>query len=259
MDAKQRVAVNDLASLRLVFDACGWLLRNEKACEPIHAQYSYDDKSVVVVNTTLQPQRNLKLRAQVYDLNMAEKFSKMTNVELPADSNFKAFAIPEIPDLSTTYFLKLTLQDAKEQIISSNFYWLSTKEDVLDPQKAKWYYTPVSSYADMTQLQTLPKVKLTVSGRFERRGPREIATATVLNPSPSLAFFIRLQIKKGADGDDVLPILFQDNYFSLMPGESRTVTARYNRKDLGDTRPFLSVAGWNSAPATVPLSTKTRQ
>src|SRR5205814_5733632 len=39
----------------------GGYFGTKKACEPIHAQYSYDDKSVVVVNTTLQPQRNLKL------------------------------------------------------------------------------------------------------------------------------------------------------------------------------------------------------
>jgi exo-1,4-beta-D-glucosaminidase len=226
----------------------------KKACEPVHAQYSYDDKSVLAVNTTLQPQRNLKLTAQVYDLNLAEKFSKTAVFDLEADSNFKPFVIPQIDGLSTTYFLKLTLRGAGARTLSSNFYWLSTRDDVLDPKKAEWYYTPVSSYADMTQLEKLPPVALSVSGYAERRGQDEIAHVTVSNPTRSLAFFIRLQIKKSNNGADVLPIVWQDNYFSLMPGERRELTATYKLKDLGGARAFVTVEGWNSSPVSVPIT-----
>src|SRR4030088_1094468 len=72
----------------------GGYFGTKKACEPVHVQYSYDDKSVVAVNTTRQPQRNLKVTAQVYDLNLSERLSKEIDVDLAADSNFKAFAIP---------------------------------------------------------------------------------------------------------------------------------------------------------------------
>ena len=229
-----------------------------KACEPIHVQYSYHDQSVVAVNTTLEPQRNLKLTAQVYDLNLTQKFSKTSELDLAADSNVKAFAIPPMEDLSVTYFLKLMLQDADGRTISSNFYWLSTKDDVLDPKKAKWYYTPVSSYADMTQLEKLPQVKLSVSANASRRGEHEVARVTVSNPTRSLAFFVRLQIKKGSDGADVLPIIWQDNYFSLMPGERKEITATYKLKDLGTARAFLVVEGWNSSPLMIPLSVTRR-
>jgi exo-1,4-beta-D-glucosaminidase len=228
----------------------------KKACEPVHAQYSYDDKSVLAVNTTPQPQRNLKLTAQLYDLNLAEKFSKTADFDLEADSNFKPFVIPQIDGLSTTYFLKLTLRGADARTLSSNFYWLSTRDDVLDPKKAEWYYTPVSSYADMTQLEKLPPVALSVSGYAERRGPDEIAHVIVSNPTRSLAFFIRLQIKKGNNGADVLPIVWQDNYFSLMPGERRELTANYKRKDLDGARAFVTVEGWNGSAVSVPITTR---
>jgi exo-1,4-beta-D-glucosaminidase len=226
----------------------------KKACEPVHVQYSYSDKSVVAVNTTLQPQRNLKLTAQVYDLNLAEKFSKTTSLDLAADSNFKAFVIPQIDGLSATYFLKLTLEDAKARMLSSNFYWLSTRDDVLDPKKAEWYYTPVSSYADMTQLEKLPPATLSVSGNAEHQGQNEIAHVTVSNPTRSLAFFIRLQIKKGNNGADVLPIVWQDNYFSLMPGERREITATYKLKDLAGARASVTLEGWNSSPVMIRLN-----
>ena len=225
----------------------------KKACEPVHVQYSYDDKSVVAVNATLQARRNLKLTAQVLDLNLAEKFSRTTNFDLPADSNFKAFTIPRIEDLSVTYFVRLSLQEATGRVISSNFYWLSTKDDVLDTNKTKWYYTPVSSYADMTQLKNLPPVRLSVSGIAQRRGQNEIARVTVANPSRHLAFFVRLRIRKGNDGADVLPIVWQDNYFSLLPGERREITGTYKQKDLGAARAHLTVEGWNTAPVTTTL------
>jgi exo-1,4-beta-D-glucosaminidase len=231
----------------------GGYFGTRKACEPIHVQYSYDDKSVVAVNTTYQPQRKLKLTAQVFDLNLAEKFSQATEIDLAADSNFKAFSIPQLRDLSATYFLKLTLQSSTGQIISDNFYWLSTTDDVLDLKRTKWYYTPVSSYADMTQLEKLRPVKLTVTGRAERRGGEETARVSISNPGPSLAFFVHLQIKQGSSERDVLPVVWQDNYVSLLPGERREVTATYKVKDLGNAVAFVKVEPWNSAPVKISL------
>jgi exo-1,4-beta-D-glucosaminidase len=237
----------------------GGYFGTKKACEPIHAQYSYDDKSVIVVNTTFQPQRQLKLTAQVYDLNLAEKLSKVAEIDLAADSNFKALSVPEIKDLTATYFLKLTLQDASGQIVSSNFYWLSTAEDVLDTKKTRWYYTPVSSYADMTQLEKLPQVELAVSGRTVSRGGEEIARVTISNPSRSLAFFVHLQIKQGSSERDVLPVFWQDNYISLLPGERREVTATYKVKDLASAAAFLAVEGWNISPVKISLGFNKRR
>jgi exo-1,4-beta-D-glucosaminidase len=232
----------------------GGYFGTKKACEPIHVQYSYDDKSVVVVNTTYQPQSTLKLTAQVFDLSLAEKFSKVTELDLAADSNDKAFSIPEIKDLSATYFLKLTLQNATGQIISSNFYWLSKTDDFLDVKRTKWYYTPVSSYADMTQLEKLPPAELAVSGRAMRRGGEETARVTISNPSRRLAFFVHLQIKQGSSERNVLPVVWQDNYISLLPGERREVTATYQVKDLGKAAAWLKLESWNSSPVRIPLA-----
>jgi exo-1,4-beta-D-glucosaminidase len=237
----------------------GGYFGTKKACEPVHVQYSYDDKSIVVVNTTYQPLPGMKLTAKVYDINFAEKFAKTINVDVQADINMKAFVLPQISDLSPTYFLRLVLEDNRRQTVSSNFYWLSTKDDLLDPQKSKWYYTPVSSFADMTQLQQLPAVKLSVSGSVARRGEVETVNLTLSNPSSSLAFFVRLQIKQGRDGKDILPIVWQDNYFSLAPGERKLIAATYKLKDANGAAPYLAVGGWNISPVQVPLTSTRRQ
>jgi len=231
----------------------GGYFGTKKACEPVHVQYAYDDKSIVAINTTQQPLRSLKVIAQVFDVDAAEKWSQEMKLDLPVDSTVKAFVLPAIPDLPATYFLRLKLEDATGKTISTNFYWLSTKDDTLDWEKSTWYYTPTTSYADMTQLQQLPPVKLDVSAKVSRRFGEETARVTLTNPSKSIAFFVQLQIKRKSDNKSVLPVVWQDNYVSLMPGEKRDLIATYRVRDLGATSPLLAVEGWNAAPSVTPL------
>jgi exo-1,4-beta-D-glucosaminidase len=40
-------------------------------------------------------------------------------------------------------------------------------------------------------------------------------------------------------------VLWEDNYFALLPGEKRTVTATYHAADLGKGKPVVQVDGWN--------------
>jgi exo-1,4-beta-D-glucosaminidase len=231
----------------------GGYFATKMACEPVHVQYSSQDKSIVIVNTTLQDRKDLKLTIGVYDLTSQEKFSQTINVDVPAESNVKTAVLPDIKDLSPTFFVKLTLED-RQQVVSRNFYWLSSTEDVLDWEKSTWYYTPTTSYADMTQLKNLPELQLKISATKMRQGVgREVAHITVSNPSSSLAFFIHLQIQPGRNGETVVPIIWQDNYISLLPGESRDVTASYELKHVAGQTQVLVAQGWNSARVEIPL------
>lgn len=65
------------------------------------------------------------------------------------------------------------------------------------------------------------------------------------NRGKSLAFFIRLKVNRGAGGPEILPVLWQDNYFSLLPGEKRTLRATYRFSDLGGANAAVEVSGWN--------------
>ncbi|MBV9927277.1 MAG: glycosyl hydrolase family 2 [Acidobacteria bacterium] len=223
----------------------GGYFGTKRACEPVHVQYSYDDRSVVAVNDTRRPHEKLKLTARLYDFNLSEKFTKTTVLDLPADASVSAFTLPKPEGLTPTYFLDLRLETREGAVVSSNFYWLSTQEDALDWEHSTWYYTPASAYADYTQLASLPPAALNVSGRVVRRGEDEVAHVTLENTGRGLAFFVRLQVQRGPGGEEVLPVLWQDNYVSLLPGERREVTARYRARDLQGARPSLAVGGWN--------------
>jgi len=75
----------------------------------------------------------------------------------------------------------------------------------------------------------------------------------VRNPSGSLAFMVHLRVTKGKDGAGVTPIFWSDNYFSLLPGEQREVTASYDPSDLDGKAAVLEVDGYNVTPQRLDL------
>jgi exo-1,4-beta-D-glucosaminidase len=188
----------------------------------------------------------------VYDLNLHERFSKEAIFEAASDSTNSLFTIPEIESLSTTYFLDLRLADSSGVEISSNFYWLSTKPDVLDPDRSTWFYTPTKAFADYTSLQGLAAAQVRVSGRIDKDGNEDLAHITVENPSKQLAFFLRVRLANEKDVEEILPILLQDSYFSLLPGERKEVTAKFERSP--GLKPVVDVEGWNVPRQSVRLS-----
>lgn len=215
------------------------------AMEPLHPVYGYDDHSVWLVSSQYEDVNGLKLTAQVFNLDMTEKFSKETSLDAAADSTNKILTVPEIDGLSPTYFLMLRLRDSSGKLVGSNFYWLSSKPETLDWEKSNWYTTPTASYADYTALSQLPKVRLNVVSHTERKGDEAITHVTLDNPSKSLAFFVRLKVNKGKGGDEILPVVWQENYISLLPGEKREVTATYRNQELGASQPAVEITGWN--------------
>jgi exo-1,4-beta-D-glucosaminidase len=222
----------------------------KKAGEPLHVQYAYDDRSVVVVNGTLKEHRGLRVSARVLDLASQERHSQTAPVDVGPDGSVKVLKVPEPPDAGPAWFLFLQLDDAAGRTVSRNVYWLSRKPDVLAWDKSQWYYTPVADFADLTALQQLPPAGVKASATFERTGTEGRARVALENPSKALAFFVRLVVRKGAGGGEVLPVRWEDNYLTLLPGEKRELWAAWAPKDLGDARPVVTVEGWNVPPTT---------
>jgi len=217
----------------------------KRAMEALHPVYGYDDRSIWVVSSQYEDVKGLKLTTKIYNLDMTEKFSHEDSIDAAADSTAKIFTLPEVEGLSPVYFVALRLADSAGKQVGSNFYWLSSKPETLDWAKTTWWMTPTDSFADFTALSQLPKVKLKVMSRTERKGEESIAHVTLENPSKSLAFFVRLKLDKGVKGEEILPIVWEDNYFSLLPGEKREVTATYRTSELGTGKSVLNVSGFN--------------
>src|SRR5579872_4592263 len=217
----------------------------KRAMEALHPLYGYDDHSIWVVSSQYVDATGLKLTTKIYNLDATEKFTQENSVDAAADSTSKVFTLPDVSGLSNTYFLVLRLEDSTGKQVGSNFYWLSTKPEVIDWAKSTWWMTPTAQFADFTAISQLPKVKLKVTDRTERKGEESTTHVTIENPSKSLAFFVRLKIDKGAKGEEILPVVWEDNYISLLPGEKREITASYRASELGTAKAAVEVSGWN--------------
>ena len=183
----------------MIWHTYDWYLRPggsyfgvKKACEPLHVQYSYDDHSIVVVNSYYQPFAKLKVTAQVYNLDMTEKFSKEVEVGIGPDTSTRVFTLPPLTGLSTAYFVRLTLESAG-QVQSRNFYWLSRRAETLDWDREELdasgeydisTWTPTKTFADYTALNKLPRVDLGATAQYKQGGEEGTITVRLHNPTP---------------------------------------------------------------------------
>jgi exo-1,4-beta-D-glucosaminidase len=232
----------------------GGYFGTKKANEPIHIQYSYDDGSVVVVNSTYSPAAEMKASVRLVDESLKELFAKETPVEVGADEVKQVLTLPDLaPDAAKTCFLRLSLTDATGRALSTNFYWLSTKKPEFDWAKTTYVSTPVTAHEDLTGLASLPKVRMKTSASIQPDTSGDIVRVRLENPSNDLAFQVRLAVGSAKDGLEILPVLWEDNYVSLLPGEKRTIEARFPERRLPATQGVLSVSGWNIEPVRLTI------
>jgi exo-1,4-beta-D-glucosaminidase len=240
----------------------GGYFGTKKAMEPLHVQYGYDDHSVAVVNDTYQERKGMKVRARIYSLEAKLVADREMPVDVPADGAIRVFDLPKADGLTMTFFLKLELRDARGRTISDNFYWLSAKPDTLDwARKQDTVYTPQAEFGDLTGLNALPQIKLQTSAVVDQsaRAQSGRAHVRVKNPSASMAFQVRLRIADRRNMNDVVPVLWDDNYLSLLPGEERIISATYDARELRGSHPTIEVGGFNIVQGQVPLKAATGQ
>lgn len=218
----------------------------KKANEPLHIQYSYGTRTIVVVNHTLNDERGLQARIRVRNLDGAVRYDKrLADVEVAGNHTRRLLTLPRIKGLSATYFVELELAAADGRPASRNVYWLPTREDKLDWEHSNWYLTPVTQYADLTALQSLPAATSEVHASTRRQGDEAVTTVTLTVPkaSDAVALFQHVSIRRSAQGAQVLPILWSDNDVTLWPGQSVTLTARHAAQ--AGAAPVVEVSGWN--------------
>ncbi|MFJ8311495.1 MULTISPECIES: glycosyl hydrolase 2 galactose-binding domain-containing protein [unclassified Streptomyces] len=231
----------------------------KKANEPLHIQYSYDNRAVTVVNSRPAAASGLTARVSLFNTDGTQKYDRtVSGVDVGGNgASATALTVPaSVSGLSPTYLAKLVLSDGTGKEVSRNVYWLSTKPDVLDYANTDWYHTPTTAYADLKGLASMPRATVSATATTTT-GTDGMSTTTVTvrntgsGTAPSLLTDIHV-----VDAHDapVLPVRWSDNQVSLWPGESATLTATYRTADLHGSAPRLRVSGWNTPTATVPAN-----
>ena len=225
------------------------------ANEPVHIQYSYDTRAVLLVNHTLAGEHGLRANIHVRNLDGSVAYERrLQDIDLAANGARQLAVLPALAGLSRAYFIELELTSAAGKSMSRNVYWLSTQTDELDWAHSNWYLTPVTRYADLTALQTLPAATSEVRATMRPEGTGYIATVTLAVPpsSRTVAMFQHVSIRRSAGGELMLPILWSDNDITLWPGESRTLSAHF--ATVGAATPVVEVSGWNVPARSEPIA-----
>lgn len=217
------------------------------ANEPLHLSYDYGAHAVNAVNNTHTPAVGLHAEVRVLDFSLRERFARTLPLDLAADEARRLLELPPPRDFSPCYFLSLRLTDAAGAVVGRNFYALAVKTDTLEWEKSQWYGTPIRDFADLTQLDSLPPARVRLSTEFLTAGETGRAVVRLENTGTTLAFFLELRLCGKRGGAPVLPVFWDDNYITLLPGESRTLNVEYRRADLAGDEPAVSVEGWNTA------------
>jgi len=210
------------------------------AAEPVHPIFDYIKNTVSVANDLVTPVNGCKLTVEVIDVPGKKVFKTEAKVDVPAEAT--ACDIVKIPfpeNIYPVHFIKLRLFDAAGKQIGSNFYWRSTDE-------YKGANTVSGACAGSFQaINNLPEIKLRakVGSGYDANG-EHVTTVALKNTARTVAFFTRLQWLD-AEGKAVRPSFYSDNFFCLMPGESRTVDINNLRRDLPAGTYTLVVGGFH--------------
>jgi exo-1,4-beta-D-glucosaminidase len=70
------------------------------------------------------------------------------------------------------------------------------------------------------------------------------------NPSGNIAFFERATISTERDGNEILPIEYDDNYITVFPGETAEIHGIVRK---GANARWVKLEGYNTRAATVPI------
>ena len=224
-------------------NACLYGLHN--GSEPLHIQYDPVTGMTMIVNNTFRTRRDLMM--QIQTLDMAGKSHMLTQVFSEAGPTMAKNYVPIGRQVNALrrkegLFLSLRLLDEKKQVVSDNFYWLPDSTGTYSglQHMAKATPTVVVSKDGGTSTPSTGAAS-TSTGTGKAR-----ITVTLRNPANGpVAFFNRISLVDAKTKQRLLPVFYSDNYFSILPGESKTVTLDYTPR-AGET-PMVSVRGWNVA------------
>ncbi len=180
-----------------------------------HVAYDYAHKAVYLINHSLDRSGARTVDASIIDATgKVIANSTLSAQTTPNTSKKIPVLLTSLSSIKDVVFLKLVLSDGKGSVLSRNVYWIAKTIDTLDWDNSNWYYTPVTKYADYTSLNKVAAANVSATASKSGTG----ATVTLENKSAGPAVFISLRLVD-AKGQDVLPVLWSDNYVTLWPGE----------------------------------------
>ena len=200
----------------------------KNACAPVQLIYNYGEREVWVVNDAVP---EAYYSATVTYLDAKSKVVSRNDYRFRSKAR-RPFVLETLPEGQG--FLSLELKNADGKVVAHNFYCIPANGGEYVWKKADWWGIPMTGYADLSFVSALPAVVLDMETKAVDGGIQ----VKVTNNTSTVAYQIILKAF-AKDGNLVAGPVWEDNFFSLIPGESRTVLCKTPGAD-------IKLEGWNS-------------
>jgi hypothetical protein len=208
------------------FEPTGAYFGCKKASEPLHIQWNPLTDSIEVVNYNHRNVKNLKALMEVFNLEGSLLYSKSTDIDISIDDRISCFNVDYPAVLTEVYFIRLKLMQGGK-IISENIYWRGKEED------------------NLKAIRDIRKVTIRCTTQIEQRNDKWFLTTTILNPDNYPALLLRLKVVKEKSLERILPVIYSDNYLTLMPQEVRIIEIELKHEDTNGEKPLVVIEGLN--------------
>jgi hypothetical protein len=223
------------------------LYYSQNGLAPIHPQFDYLKNTVSVYNDYRTAFTQYTVTANVYDLQSTLVSTISKTIDIPADGLAKdVFKLDFPATLSQVHFISLVVKDANGQKVADAFYWRSS-----DAYKGAWTMTG-PAVSGFSSLASIRPVNVNVISKTRSAQGKNYVEVTVTNPGTTIAFFMQLKLQT-AQEKSIKPAYYSDNFFSLLPGESKQVTIEYDSNVVKEKNIQLVLDSWNTSKMTKPL------
>jgi exo-1,4-beta-D-glucosaminidase len=202
-----------------------------KSAQTVNMIYNYGDNGIYVTNELFNVQKNMTAEIKVFDINSKELLSKTIKTDIAENSSAKIFDIPNLKNITTTYFVHVNLKDAESKEVVNQIYWLTTGKETFDWDKTYFVNSPNKTFGSLKGLRTMPKADVEKSISYKDEGDQTVVTVELKNKSNKIAFFIEMQVNNKDKNESILPVFWNDNYVTLLPNETRVYTAKIAKTD----------------------------
>lgn len=178
----------------------------KKACEPLHLQYNPVTKKIESINMSYNL-RNVILKYEIFNMDGILVLSDDKKVDIDGNTVNEQFDISGLDINDGLYLLRLTIGTNKNNV-SINDYWINPSGKICRNSLFSIGTANVSVLSKKTQ--------------------NDNTIFEVENKSNRPAVGVKLSLKDITTDEYVLPAIFSDGYFNLLPGEKRIITLNKN-------------------------------
>jgi hypothetical protein len=221
----------------------------KKGSEPLHVQWNSLEGTVEVVNYSAGHRGDIKVKASILNLDGSVQWEQSAAVDSAEDSVLSPIKLVfPATGLTPLHFVRLVLTEGTKTV-SENTYMRSLKTYNVPGFSFGPFHIPDYPAFDFRAIRALPKVTLRKATTADRRGERWYLLTELENPSNTPALMVHLKVVRERSGDRILPVLYDDNYITLMPGEKRGIRTELAQADTRGERPRIEVDGFNVSAA----------